>query len=579
MPRAARHILIAAGISLLAGGCLGRDTTEPDGSSVRLLVRADLSATAATSVVVIVTAADIATPLVFNLGVTNGVASGTITMPVGSARTITMHAYDTGGVETHRGAVIVTILTGTNPAIALVLTPLAGDVPINVTLGMFVITIAPTADTLPVAGNAVLTATIVDAQGNPVLEPVTWGSLNPGIATVATTGDRTAQVTATAPGATTIIASFGGSAGVAGIVVSAAPGVVLIASGLTAPLYLTQPPGDTSRLFVVEQPGRIRVIHHGTLLTAPFLDITSLVSSISERGLLSLAFHPNYTNNGYFFVFYTDLAGDLQVVRYSVSSNLNLANAASAQFILSVPHPTFANHNGGLVLFGPDGYLYVGTGDGGDLIPNPSQITSSLLGKILRIDVNAGSPYVIPADNPFVGLPPARGELWVYGLRNPWRFAFDRATGDLYIADVGNSAREEVDVQPASSTGGENYGWIIMEGTTCFGTIDPCNQTGLTLPVFEYAHSGPGITGCSITGGYVYRGEQLPLLNGHYFYGDFCRGWVRSFRYVNGVVQDHRDYTSQFGILGNITSFGEDSRGELYIIVQGGSVYRIAPVP
>jgi hypothetical protein len=354
-----------------------------------------------------------------------------------------------------------------------------------------------------------------------------------------------------------------------------------VVSGLTAPLYLTQPPGDTSRLFIVEQAGRVHIVKNGTLLATPFLDITALVLSGGERGLLSLAFHPNYANNGQFFVDYTDKPnGNIQVARYTVSANPDVANAASAQPIISINHSTFGNHNGGLVTFGPDGFLYIGVGDGGGANNQlrTGQDTTQLLAKLLRIDVNGALPYVVPASNPFVGRPPAKPEIWAYGLRNPWRFAFDRLTGDLYIADVGQGRREEVNFQAAASTGGQNYGWSILEGSLCFDN-SPCSSAGTVLPIFEYDHTTGSITGCSITGGYVYRGSRLPLLRGRYFFGDYCSGWVRSFRYVSGAVQDLTDHTPQFGTLGNITSFGEDSRGELYIVVQGGSVYRIAPAP
>jgi glucose/arabinose dehydrogenase len=572
--RAWSRAAVGAACVLASSSCLSRDATEPQGSraAIRLVVRVDASATAVATVVVEVTAPDIATPLVFNIPVANGVATGTITVPAGSNRTITMRAFDAGGVETHRGAVTANVQPGTNPTIALLLAPLAGDVPINGTLGSFVVTVAPGADTLPVAGTAAFTATIVDANGAPALQPVTWGIVHPGIATVASTGARTAQVTAVRPGATSVVASFGGSAGSAAIIVSAAPAVQLVASGLSAPLYVTQSPRDTARLFVAEQVGRIKVIRNGTLLATPFLDITRLVSFPGERGLLSVAFHPNYANNGQFFVYYTDLSSDIQVVRYKVSADPDVADPGSALAILSVSHPTTTDHYGGLLKFGPDGFLYIGTGDGGTGGGN-GQNTTTLLGKILRIDVNAGSPYVVPANNPFVGLPPARPEIWAYGLRNPWRFSFDRVTRDLYIADVGENFREEVDFQLSTSGGGENYGWNIMEGTLCFNPPTGCSQTGRVLPVYEYDHG----QGCSITGGYVYRGSRLPTLAGHYFYADYCRGWVRSFRYVGGAVTNQRDYTPEFGTLGNVTSFGEDTRGELYITTQAGSVYRIAP--
>jgi glucose/arabinose dehydrogenase len=409
-----------------------------------------------------------------------------------------------------------------------------------------------------------------------VSQEVARTSRTPGIATVAPTGDRSAQITAVAPGSTMIVASFGGSAGTVTVLVSAALRAQLVVGGFTKPLYLTQSPGDTSRLFVVEQGGLIWAVRNGTKLFPPFLNIQSLVAFGPEQGLLSMAFHPNYANNGQFFVDYTDYpSGNIQVVRYTVSANPDVADAGSAQPIITVPHSATDSHNGGLVTFGPDGFLYIGVGDGS--IANAAQDTTILLGKLLRIDVNGALPYVVPASNPFVGRLPARPEIWAYGLRNPWRFSFDRLTGQLYIADVGEETLEEVDVQPATSTGGENYGWSILEGTACYDAT-PCSSVGTVLPVFEYPHSGGSITGCAITGGYVYRGARFPLLAGHYFYGDYCAGWVRSLRYASGVVSDHHDYTPDFGLLGNITSFGEDTRGELYVVAEGGNIYRIAPV-
>jgi glucose/arabinose dehydrogenase len=485
-----------------------------------------------------------------------------------------MHAFDVGGVETHRGSVTVTIQPRTNPVITLLLGPLAGDVPINATLGSFVVAVAPTADTLALGGTATVTATIVDANGVPVAERVAWGTLDPRIATVASTGDRTAQVTAAQPGATSIVATFGGSGGATTIIVSATPHLQLIASGLTGSVYVTQPLADTSRLFILQRTGQIRVIHHGALLGTPFLDITTLVSPLGERGLLSMVFHPNYAHNGQFFVYYTDVNGAVTVARYRVSADSNVADPSSAQIIISVPH-SFTNHNGGQVAFGPDGYLYLAPGDGGTGGAN-GQDSTVLLGKVLRIDVNASAPYVVPAANPFVARPPARPEIWAYGLRNPWRFSFDRLTGDLYIADAGESTWEEVDFQPAGSSGGQDYGWSIMEGAHCFNPSTGCVTAGLALPVFEYNH-GLNNANCVIIGGYVYRGKRLPILGGRYFFADFCAGWIRSFRVQAGVAVDLQDHTAQLGTLSSINSFGEDALGELYITVQGGNVYRIAP--
>ncbi len=341
-----------------------------------------------------------------------------------------------------------------------------------------------------------------------------------------------------------------------------------VASGLSNPLYLTSPPND-SRLFVVEQPGRIRILKSGQLLPQPFLDITSRVSSTGERGLLSVAFHPGYATNGFFYVNFTDLAGNTRVERFRVSANPDVADASSSKLILAVTQP-FANHNGGLNLFGPDGMLYIGLGDGGNAgdPQGNGQKLSTLLGKILRLDVDNGDPYAIPAGNPFVGQSGARAEIWAYGLRNPWRFAFDRVTGLFYVADVGQAAIEEIDVVQASRTA-VNYGWNVMEGTSCFFSAT-CSSTGLELPALEFTHAGGA---CSVTGGFAYRGAAVPELAGHYFYSDYCAGFLRSFLYANGVATDRR--TWDVGTIGSVTSFGEDTSGEIYVIVQEGRIYRI----
>ncbi|MBI2614300.1 MAG: PQQ-dependent sugar dehydrogenase [Gemmatimonadetes bacterium] len=341
----------------------------------------------------------------------------------------------------------------------------------------------------------------------------------------------------------------------------------MVAAGLTNPLYLTAPPGDP-RLFVAEQPGRIRIVADESLLATPFLDITDRVLDGGERGLLSVAFHPNYATNGYFYVDYTDLSGDTRVERYRVSADPNLADQGSAKLILFVDQP-YANHNGGLVLFGPDGMLYVGLGDGGSG-GDPhgyGQNRGVLLGKVLRLDVDRGDPYAIPADNPFLGVSGARGEIWAYGLRNPWRFAFDREAGLLYIADVGQNRQEEVDVAPGSA-GGLNYGWSVMEGDQCYGA-STCDRSGLTLPVLTYARSGGN---CSVIGGFAYRGEHMAALRGHFFYSDYCGGWVKSFRYDGSGAADQRDWGLR---LGSVLSFGEDSAGELYALSADGKVYRL----
>jgi glucose/arabinose dehydrogenase len=353
----------------------------------------------------------------------------------------------------------------------------------------------------------------------------------------------------------------------------------IVAEGLQSPVFLTAPSAVDDILWVVEQIGRIRVITRDDgLRPMPFLDITDLVSDGGERGLLSVAFHPNFLvpaddrSHAFVYVNYTDTNGDTRIVRYSLAPNTLLeADPASATVLMTIPQP-FGNHNGGQLAFGPDGMLYIAMGDGGsggDPLEH-GQDRSTLLGAMLRIDVDGALPYVVPSDNPFVGDPSSAPEIWVYGLRNPWRFSFDRQDGGLYIADVGQNALEEVSFQSPGSGGGENYGWNTMEGTACFGTSD-CDSSGLELPIHEYGHD----EGCSITGGYVYRGPSAPSLVGRYFYADFCSSWVRSFRLEGGEAVDHFDHSTDFGPLSGVVSFGEDARGDMYIITLSGTVYRI----
>ncbi|SDO13538.1 hypothetical protein SAMN05216517_11711 [Janthinobacterium sp. OK676] len=350
-------------------------------------------------------------------------------------------------------------------------------------------------------------------------------------------------------------------------------GLQEVASGLSVPIFLTAPPGD-SRLFILERAGRIRVVQNGNLLAAPFLDISTLTSTSGERGLLSMAFHPQYASNGYFFLYYTDLAGNIVIERRQVSAgNANVADPLSALTILTIPHPTFSNHYGGLLSFGPDGYLYAGTGDGGGAgdPPRNAQNTNVLLGKLLRLDVSASTvaqPYAIPSGNPFTTAG-GRPEIWAYGLRNPWRYAFDVPAQLLYIADVGQANLEEIDVRPVGQAG-NNYGWNIMEGTQCYNSPG-CSQAGLVLPAIEYGHDTAG--GCSITGGYVYRGTAMPELAGQYLFSDYCSAWLKSFSYSNGTASAVKDW----GIanVGNILSFGQDAQNELYMLSGTGKVYRI----
>jgi glucose/arabinose dehydrogenase len=355
-------------------------------------------------------------------------------------------------------------------------------------------------------------------------------------------------------------------AGTGGVPVSGGSPTSLIAlepiikDGLRHPVYVTHARDGSGRLFVVEQPGRIRIVHGGRMLDRPFLDITGLVQYGGEQGLLGLAFHPSYKTNGRFVVNYTRRPdGATVVAEFKVSGNPDVAGSDEKQ-LLVVPQP-YANHNGGMVEFGPDGFLYIGLGDGGagGDPGNRGQNQNELLGKLLRIDVDHGKRYGIPRDNPFAS-GGGRPEIFAYGLRNPWRFSFDRKTGDLWVADVGQNEWEEIDIVKR----GGNYGWRIMEGAHCFLPREGCAQKGLVPPVAEYAHEKGR---CSITGGYVYRGARLPSLDGAYLYGDYCSGEI--FSLVNGVQQILLSTDL------SISSFGQDQEGELYVVDHGGAVYRI----
>ena len=344
-----------------------------------------------------------------------------------------------------------------------------------------------------------------------------------------------------------------------------------VANRFTKPVYVTSPAGDP-RLFVVEQAGRIMIVKNGSMLSVPFLDIVSRVKSGGEQGLLSVAFHPGYRQNGKFFVNFTDREGATRVERFKVSSNADVADVASATLVLTVAQP-YSNHNGGHVLFGLDGMLYVGMGDGGssgDQHGN-GQNPRALLGKLLRLNVSRIEPYSIPAGNPFADGARGRAEIWATGLRNPWRFAFDRVEGMLYIADVGQNKIEEVHVESALKAG-LNYGWSRMEGAECFGGRG-CSREGLQIPQLTYSHANGA---CSVTGGFVYRGRRIPSIVGHYFYSDYCAGWLRSFRYEQGKAIDLREWN--IPDIGHVVSFGEDSDGELYIVAESGRVWRIEGV-
>ncbi len=347
----------------------------------------------------------------------------------------------------------------------------------------------------------------------------------------------------------------------------------LVVEGLAAPLFATGAGDGSGRLFVVEQGGRIRIVRDGRLLPEPFLDISDRVRAGGEQGLLGLAFHPGYgAAENRFYVNYTDRSGDTVVAEYRSSADPDRADPASERILLRIDQP-FPNHNGGMLAFGPDGRLFIGTGDGGSAGDplDAGQRLDTLLGKLLRIDPepSPSGPYGVPSDNPFVGRAGARGEIWAYGLRNPWRFSFDRTTGQLWIADVGQDRYEEVDRAPDGLGRGANYGWARMEGRHCYPSGDGCARPGFVLPLAEYDHR----LGCSITGGFVYRGAAFPTLAGVYLFGDYCSGRLWG---VASGGPDEQDPVLLAETGRTISSFGEDDAGELYLTdLAAGSLWRI----
>ncbi len=344
--------------------------------------------------------------------------------------------------------------------------------------------------------------------------------------------------------------------------------IEFFANGFNSPVDIQN--ADDGRLFIVEQSGRIKILNaDGTTNAIPFLNISSIISTGGERGLLGLAFHPEYAENGYFFVYYTNNSGDTEVARYSVDgSNSNIADPDSSFLIIEISQP-YSNHNGGCIQFGANGYLYIGMGDGGSAgdPENRAQNLETLLGKMLRIDIDntsEGNNYAIPNDNPFIGNPNALDEIWAYGLRNPWRFSFDSVTDELWIGDVGQGNIEEID-RAASEVAGLNYGWRCYEGSQEFNTSGCPNASELTFPVGEYNHTGGN---CSITGGYVYRGSVYKDIYRLYFYSDYCSGDIGTIDGSNNLI-NHGDYG------GNWSSFGVDSSGELYIADISGTIHKV----
>ncbi len=351
-------------------------------------------------------------------------------------------------------------------------------------------------------------------------------------------------------------------------------GFTAIASGLSSPVAITNAGDGSGRLFITLQGGQIVIYDGAQILPTPFLDISSLVDYGGERGLLSAAFHPHYASNGTFYVDYTRASdGAIVIARYHVSADPNIADPNSAAILLVIPHPSAANHNGGQLQFGPDGYLYIGNGDGGTGGSN-AQNGTSLLGKILRIDVDSGSPYAIPSNNPFVSDPTVADEVWALGLRNPWRFSFDRLTSDLLIGDVGQNTWEEIDFQSASSLGGQNYGWPCYEGNHPYSNSTSCVKGILTYPILEYNHGASDSNGCAVIGGYRYRGSDYPALYGVYLYSDVCSGKI-----WGAAPNSDGSWTSVELVDTNysVTAFGQDERGELYLTdYYAGTIYKIS---
>ncbi len=351
-----------------------------------------------------------------------------------------------------------------------------------------------------------------------------------------------------------------------------------VARNLSSPVFVTHSGDGSGRLYIVEQGGRIKILIDGTVLGTPFLNVAARLSTGGERGLLGLAFHPDYVSNGKFYINYTNTAGDTVIAEYTRSTgNANIANT-SGRILLTIAQP-YSNHNGGMLAFGPDRYLYIGMGDGGDAGDpgDRSQNLSNLLGKILRIDVDnkaTGKEYAIPPGNPFAGATAGLDEIWARGVRNPWRFSFDRRLGDLWIGDVGQNRYEEIDRSTAASGGGRglNYGWRVMEGNACYNPSSGCSSSGKTLPIAVYSHS----LGCSVTGGYVYRGLEYRDLVGGYLFGDYCSGRIWALRAHGSSPQPP---VLMVDTALTISSFGEGQDGSLYVVNHGGEVWKVVAQP
>jgi hypothetical protein len=376
-------------------------------------------------------------------------------------------------------------------------------------------------------------------------------------------------------GATTMVALAGcgdstsPGSGVSGLA------LIPVDSGFDFSLFVTAPPGDRSRLLVVERGGRILLRKNGVRQDSAFLNLSALTSpSTGEFGLYSIAFHPAYETNRRLFAYYADLNGNSQLAEFRADPSFDHADPTSLKPILGQTQDSATVLYGGTIAFGPDGKLYLGLGDGSptDSVVPTAQDSGSLLGKLLRIDVDGASPYTVPPDNPYANRSGWRKEIWQLGFRNPWRWSFDRVTGDLWVADVGEDTWEEIDYLAGPVVGGNNFGWPFLEGHHCFSPAVGCDSTGLIPPVIEYAHD----PACAVTGGYVYRGRKYPALRGTYFYGDYCSGAIRSVRMSHGTPTTAYTPLSPPLINDNIVSFGEDAEGELYAVMASGRIYRIA---
>lgn len=351
-------------------------------------------------------------------------------------------------------------------------------------------------------------------------------------------------------------------------------------SGYDFSIFVAAPPGDRQRLLVVERAGTILLRKDRVRQAQPFLDLTARTGGGQEYGVYSVAFHPQYAVNRYLYVYYVDNAGGSRVSRFTASPSGDAADPNSETPVLSLPQPAGAVLYGGMIAFGPDGKLYVAFGDGvpGAGPASEAQDSGSFMGKMLRIDVDAAAPYAVPPDNPYIARPGWRPEIWQLGFRNPWRWSFDRATSDLYVADVGENQLEEIDLLEAPIDGGNNFGWPFMEGDGCFEPAVGCETAGLVTPLVQYPHAADA---CAVTGGYVYRGSDFPALRGTYLYSDFCGGWIRSLRLEGGAAREAYPALAAplaGGVTDNAVSFGEDADGEVYVVYASGRIYRIEEV-